>query len=172
MKRIFLIALLVMMISSVGFFQTEGNNALASDQKVRNGLPKKVLVADLACSITASLDEAGTQPITNGGNTNHFEAWVRFKVTNNGPGKAENFKVKRSIIDGSGQKIYDPAAEPVPTLKKGDVVAYAPFRISLGGGRITADMSVDVERVVAEKKLSNNQCKFSFLIFHQVPPKP
>ena len=161
MKRNFLIAILVVATSSLGFVQ-----------KPHDGMPKKVLKADLVCSITASLDEAGTQPIVNGGHvTNHFEAWFHWTVTNNGPGTAQNFKVKRSIVDGTGNKLYDPAIDGPLTLGSGEKHVFASHRIALGPAKVSGDITVDTEQTVTEKTRNNNHCLLTFMTLH-VPPHP
>jgi hypothetical protein len=171
MKRIFLIALVVMTISSVGLVQTGRNNALASGRELQK-TQKKVVATDLVCSIQASWDQAGTGVIGGTNSTFPFidqsgrvaingqhELWIHFSVWNKGTVEAKNFKVEM-IVRKDGQKIFGPPW--TLTLAPDASQEYPPMRVAdlHDGVQVLAESSVDISKVIAETNENNNRCQY------------
>jgi hypothetical protein len=121
---------------------------------------------DLACSITASENKNGTQPIPNGGSISYGGGnpsnWVRFKVENKGGANAKNFVLKM-VVRRDGVKIYDPPAETL-SLDVGASKTYPPVQINLPGitNKIEASVIVNIGGFVKETVWNNNKCTFTF----------
>lgn len=121
-------------------------------------------VADLSCNVTVYEDEAGTRPISNGGSYGNGSwlppQWVRFRINNAGPQKAENIQFNISIIDvttnNPSQYIFTLVKGESknikltvrPTSHENDVI-------------ITGAVAVDGNTTI-DRKIFNNTCKISY----------
>jgi hypothetical protein len=167
-------------LSVVMIVQAGGNAVLGSSQK-RQEARKANLLSDLVCLISASWDQEGTQLI--GGNSSnlpfdhsgsvainrHNEMWIRFAVWNKGKAAADNFDVKLAVLK-DGQQIFHPPWKL--TLAPGTSAEYPPMRVANLDAvlKISANISVDSSKVVAEANENNNQCQYRLSCYRLSPP--
>lgn len=123
-------------------------------------MPFSIIKADLECSITASYDKAGTEPIPNGGvaafSGGDASIWLHYTVKNTGLKKAINFQV--SMVAASYSRLIHNKSE---TLSLGGLAHTKTFSIEINRlshitNQIDAYVIADTLDTVPEKSEVNN----------------